>query len=231
MNRSVYPYAAVLALVAASGLGCSQATVRGVPVVQPVAHRLVPAGLPTPTAYPPLVQMPARGTDGAGAGLTATVCAHLPTWQRLDSDEQLKQLAALDRYGSAIYDPPLQGLAYTWWQHQAFSFTTYGLSARIDPLYLSGVWTAAEELWSCYEGDQPVAMNTGKLAEVWLIDHRFLHLNWRQGGYEMVVEPAAGLQVVQFERQPDDSSTAGLPLTVVTPSGSTVDVMVGDSSP
>lgn len=184
--------------------------------------------LPT---YPSLTQVfvPNESTDGVA--VTATVCAHLPTWQRLDSDEQLKQLAALGRYGSAIHGPPLQELAQTWWQHQAFSFTTYGLSARVDPLYLSGVWTAAEDLWACYADDQPMAINTGKLAEVWLIGHHILHLNWQQGSYEMVVEPGAGLQVVQFERHVRDDATTELPLRVITSSGSTVDVMVGDWRP
>jgi hypothetical protein len=105
----------------------------------------------------------------------------------------------MPNYGVALQSDPLAELAKAWWSHEIFSFTTYGLSARTDPLYLSGVWTALDDTWDCYNGDQPEQINQGELAEMWLLHHRLVSLEWQDGQYLVTVEPTdAGLQLVQF---------------------------------
>ena len=173
----------------------------------------------------------AEQTEGA---IAATVCVNLPEWQRPSAIAQAKQLESMPRYGvegaidsnSASDNDPLDDLTKAWWAHEIFSFTTYGLSARTDPLYLSGVWTALEDTWDCYSGDQPEQINQGELAELWLLNHRLVSMAWQDSQYVVTVEPVGtGLQLVQFPRQ---ESSQPLPLTIVTTTGQTLAVMSGD---
>lgn len=158
--------------------------------------------------------------------IVATICVSLPDWQRPSENAQLKQLESMPRYGVDLQSDPLAEMAKTWWNHEFFSFTTYGLSARTDPLYLSGVWTAVDDTWDCYSGDQPEQINRGELAEMWLLNHRLVNLEWQDGQYLVTVEPVgSGLQLVQFPRQ---ETSQGLPLNVVTTTGQTLAVMSGD---
>jgi hypothetical protein len=160
------------------------------------------------------------------ASLPVEICLNLPDWQRPSQQVQEKQLQSMPRYGAALQEEPLLSVAKAWWSHEAFSFTTYGLSARTDPLYLSGLWTAMEETWDCYSGNQPDQINNGELAEVWLMHHRLLTLEWQDNQYVMTVEPSeSGLQLVQFPRREQSQS---LPLTLVTVVGEALPVMLGD---
>lgn len=159
-------------------------------------------------------------------GLPVEVCLDLPSWQRPSPQTQQKHLQTMPQYGAALQSEPLLSVAKTWWNHEIFSFTTYGLSARTDPLYLSGLWTVVDQTWACYENNQPDHINQGRLAEVWLMHHRLLAVQWQQDHYVMTVEPAeSGLQLVQFPRQEQSPS---LPLTLMTVAGDTLAVMSGD---
>lgn len=158
--------------------------------------------------------------------IAATVCAHLPEWERPSEIAQTKQLEAMPYYGEVLDTDPMAELAKTWWNHEIFVFTTYGLSARTDPLYLSGIWTAMDDLWDCYSGDQPEQINQGELAEMWLLHHRLVSLEWQDDQYLATVEPmGAGLQLVQFPRR---ESGQTLPLSIVSTTGQALAVMSGD---
>ncbi|MEB3290726.1 MAG: hypothetical protein VKI82_12480 [Leptolyngbya sp.] len=163
--------------------------------------------------------------DMAGS-LPVEICLDLPDWQRPSQQTQQKHLQTMPQYGPALQSEPLLSVAKNWWSHEIFSFTTYGLSARTDPLYLSGLWTVVDHTWACYEGTQPEQINQGNRAEVWLMNHRFLAVQWQQDHYVMIVEPAeSGLQLVQFPRQDQSPS---LPLSLMTASGEPLAVMSGD---
>jgi len=155
-----------------------------------------------------------------------TVCVDLPDWQRPSEQTQRKRLEQMPRYNGLLEDETLVSLAKDWWTHEAFSFTTYGLSARTDPHYLSGIWTALDQIWDCYGGEQPQQINAGELAELWLINHRLVELQWQDNQYVIIVEPSSsGLQLLQFARQ---DNAAALPVTMLTAAGQEVAVMVGD---
>lgn len=158
--------------------------------------------------------------------IAPTICAHLPEWERPSEVAQAKQLEAMPYYGEVLNTDPMAELAKTWWSHELFVFTTYGLSARTDPLYLSGVWTAMDDIWDCYSGDQPEQINQGELAELWLLHHRLVGLEWQDDRYLVTVEPVgAGLQLVQFPRR---ESGQTLPLSIVSTTGQALAVMSGD---
>jgi hypothetical protein len=162
----------------------------------------------------------------ASGAIAADICVDLPAWQRPSDATQAKQLESMPRYGAVLQSDPLAELAKSWWSHSIFSFTTYGLSARTDPLYLSGVWTALDDTWNCYGSDQGEQINQGTLAELWLLHHRLVSLTWEDSQYQITVEPAeTGLQMVQFLRQEQGS---GLPLSIVTTTGQALAVMSGD---
>ncbi|MEB3313601.1 MAG: hypothetical protein VKL98_05595 [Cyanobacteriota bacterium] len=174
----------------------------------------------------PLPALEPHPSDGSALALSVDLCLDLPTWQRPSRQLQDKQLQALPDYGLGIEDGSLSATLKTWWTHQIFAFTTYGLSARTDPLYLSGLWTAMEATWSCYAGDQPDRFNQGQLAELWLIQHRLLGIEWRDHQYIVTVEPSqSGLQLVQFPRQ---ETAATLPLSLISSTGERLPVLSGD---
>lgn len=174
----------------------------------------------------PVVLARPQGAENTNQSVPFEVCANLPAWERSPEAVHFKELQAMPRYGSALNDEPLKSLLKEFWGHQVISFTTYGLSARTEPLYFSGVWTALEESDSCYNGDQPEQINAGSLAEVWLINHRLVDLHWADGHYTLTVEPTdRGLQVVQFSRQ---ETAPTLALNVVTPEGRAIEPFSGD---
>ncbi|MEL7332988.1 MAG: hypothetical protein AAFN12_12110 [Cyanobacteria bacterium J06560_2] len=157
------------------------------------------------------------------------VCAAVETWQRPSDAEQAKQLSEDVRYASALEADSLKSASNQFWNQQIVSFTTYGLSARMEPVNLSGLWSVADDMWSCYEPETTVAINEGEVAEAWLLNQEITGLQWEGDRYVMTVEPAAtGMQVVQFDRA---DNLAELPLEVVTVSGSTVEVVSGDWQP
>ncbi|MEL6605685.1 MAG: hypothetical protein AAFP20_20940 [Cyanobacteria bacterium J06614_10] len=159
------------------------------------------------------------------------VCAAVESWQRPSDAEQAKQLSGDSRYSSVLEesagsDAPLKRASEQFWDHDVISFTTYGLSARMEPMTLSGLWTVTDELWNCYEPETTVAINEGDRAETWLLNQRIVDLAWEEGRYVMTVEPAAtGVQVVQFDRVDE---LASLPLEIVTRDGRAVSVVSGD---
>lgn len=156
-----------------------------------------------------------------------TVCAHLPDWQRPNAALQTAALNDQPRYGGEQIDQvPMNSLSEKFWHGSVITFTTYGLSARMEPLYLSGVWTAMEAIDPCYEGDFPVAINQNQSAELWLIGYRLTDIQWSGDQYQVSVEAVSrGLQVIQFERTESEST---LPVVVITSDGSTLEVASGD---
>ncbi|MGB3136503.1 MAG: hypothetical protein WBB18_06850 [Nodosilinea sp.] len=161
-----------------------------------------------------------------GEPVVADICVDLPDWQRPSDLAQMKQLESMPIYREALESDSLDDLVKAWWSHKLFSFTTYGLSARTDPLYLSGVWTAVDSTWDCYSSEQAEQINQGELAEIWLLHHRLVDLTWQDDHYLAIVEPAdTGLQLVQFSRR---ESAEGLPLSIITPSGQALATMSGD---
>lgn len=182
--------------------------------------------LPTTLTHSTVAQAQSVDPQGLDDALPVEVCLDLPDWQRPSQQTQQKHLQTMPQYGAALLSEPLLSVAKDWWSHEIFSFTTYGLSARTDPLYLSGLWTVVDQTWPCYEGNQPESINRGNLAEVWLMHHRLVEVQWQQDQYVMTVEPAeSGLQLVQFPRQEQQAS---LPLTLVTITGENLSVMSGD---
>ncbi len=164
-------------------------------------------------------------TLGDRADVSFDICANVESWQRPSNEEQAKQLNNI-RYGESVASGSLKSASTQFWDHQVISFTTYGLSARMEPETLSGIWTATPELASCYESEATVAINEGDRAETWLLNHRISGLQWEGDRYVMTVEPAAtGMQVIQFDRVDE---LASLPLDVVTADGNPVEVFSGD---
>ncbi|MGD1856530.1 MAG: hypothetical protein ACFB2W_20005 [Leptolyngbyaceae cyanobacterium] len=148
------------------------------------------------------------------------VCSEAASWQRPSLNQQQKQLEENERYSSLLQDKDFQQLSEQLWQHDVLSFTTYGLSARMEPINLSGLWTVAEDVWTnCYSQDEGNAINAGNLAEAWVMNYRVVDVQWQEGQYVLVVTPGSGMQVVQFVRH---ETEAELPLTVITTEGSVV---------
>lgn len=160
------------------------------------------------------------------AAVTFEVCAAVDSWQRPTEDEQAKQLGADSRYRNVATDDALKRASTQFWDHQAISFTTYGLSARMEPVMLSGLWTVADELWDCYAPETTVAINEGELAETWLFNQQITGIQQAGDRYVMTVESApTGVQVIQFERS---DQSAELPLDIVNVRGESVGVVSGD---
>ena len=150
------------------------------------------------------------------------VCSQAVDWQRPAQDQQQKQIATDERYSGLLQDKDFQTLATQFWQHDILSFTTYGLSARMEPINLSGLWSVADDVWeSCYSNNEGTEINEGALAEAWLMHHRIVDLQWQNDSYVMVVDRSnQGMQVVQFARH---ETAAELPLTIVTTEGTVVE--------
>jgi hypothetical protein len=154
------------------------------------------------------------------------ICVDLPDWQRPTEQAQEKYLETMPRYRDVLQEEPLLSLAKAWWGHEIFSFTTYGLSARTDPHYLSGIWSALDHVWDCYSGDQPQLINQGDMAELWLLHQRLVGIQWLEDEYLVTVESGtSGLQIVHFERV---DTNIELPLNVVNTEGEPIAAMSGD---
>ncbi|NEQ49670.1 MAG: hypothetical protein F6K11_05990 [Leptolyngbya sp. SIO3F4] len=156
-----------------------------------------------------------------------SVCSESPAWERPSLEQQQKQLATDERYTAILQDKDFQQLANQFWQHDVLSFTTYGLSARMEPINLSGLWSVADDVWTnCYSNDEGSTINTGDMAEVWVMNHRIIDVHWEDNHYIMELEPhQQGMQVVQFKRY---ETEAELPLTIVTPQGIPIEHHVAD---
>ena len=153
-------------------------------------------------------------------------CAAVEDWQRPSADEQSRQLEKDARYAMAEESDSSKAASSQLWDRQVVSFTTYGLSARMEPVSLTGLWTVDAEMQNCYTPETTMAINQGDRAEAWLLNHRIESLVWDGDRYVMTVEPTAtGMQVVQFER---GDELAALPLEVVTADGKAIAVTSGD---
>lgn len=170
---------------------------------------------------------PMPGAETETQVVSFDVCSDLPDWERPDPDIQRTTLTSNPRYSNGLLDEePLHSLSEKFWNESIITFTTYGLSARTEPIYLSGIWTAVEALDPCYEGDRPEAINQGQLAEVWLIGHRVVTIEWSGDQYQIVVEPTQqGLQSIQFQRLEANET---LPIVVIETNGAEVAFASGD---
>lgn len=158
--------------------------------------------------------------------VTYTVCSELPTWERPALEVHLAELNSNPRYSGSLGEEPLKSLSDKFWNQSIITFTTYGLSARVEPVYLSGLWTAIADAEACYTPPLTEAINQGQLAEMWLMGFRVTAFEWTGEHYRVVVEPAAqGVQFVQFERL---EANAALPIVVVATNGSEMTFASGD---
>lgn len=156
------------------------------------------------------------------------VCADLPDWQRPDMDTQKSTLTENPRYGGELEAEPLKSLFDKFWNESIITFTTYGLSARMEPVNMSGLWTVIDDIGTCYEGDRAEAINQQQWAEVWLIGHRVVSVDRFEDQYQLTVEPTArGFQAVHFERFETDET---LPMIVVEAGGEAIAYASGDWS-
>ena len=168
--------------------------------------------------FPPKAQVP----DNSGA-ITFRTCNPSPTWVRPSLNEQQQQLESLPRYGSQLNSEPLKSEFADFWNHEIFSFTSYGLSARIEPINFSGLGRIAEPLLDCYDSTVAEQVNSGEMGEVWLLSHKVTNLQWSEGEYVMVVESQEeGMEIIYFPRQETETS---IPLRVVTEDGEEVEVL------
>ncbi|MBW4469026.1 MAG: hypothetical protein KME45_01330 [Stenomitos rutilans HA7619-LM2] len=154
------------------------------------------------------------------------VCGEAQNWVRPPRADQLKKLQSLPRYANDPNSQPLQSLSKRFWQQDVFSFTQYGLSLRVEPIYLSGLWTVEDTLWRCYNATNITQINAGKTAEVWVLSHRVTRIQWTGEQYVMTVQPSrTGVQFIQFPRRESRSS---LPLKVITDKGTKLTVVAGN---
>lgn len=182
----------------------------------------------TARAVATIPQQLAAVAKGSSSALFS-VCAEISDWQRPEEMVHIRQLEAIPRYGESIHQNPLKDLLAKFRSYQVISFSSYGLSARSEPLYLSGVWTAVDQMESCYSEDRTVRLNNGEIGEAWLLGYSAANFEWDGAAYVVSVEPAQGLQIIQFERQ---ESSSDLPLRVTLENGAPVEVYSGDwSSP
>ncbi|MBE9077277.1 hypothetical protein IQ241_08205 [Romeria aff. gracilis LEGE 07310] len=185
------------------------------PLATPIAATAATAAEPAVTDSEP----------AASTEVSYAVCAEAADWQRPNEADQTKQVGSDPRY-QGLEEEPLKSVSDSFWQHQAVSFTTYGLSARMEPVTFSGLWTVEEELWNCYEPEATEQINAGETAETWLMGHRITGLQWQSDRYVMTVEPTpAGVQIIQFDRVDNESELA---LSIVTADGQPVEVLSGD---
>jgi hypothetical protein len=163
------------------------------------------------------------------APLAYTVCSESLTWTRPTVEEQSRHLNADPRYRHGVPGELAQAWVRSFWEKDVISFTTYGLSARQEPIYFSGLWSLLEQqpVWEqCYDADRISQINSGQLAELWLIGHRVRSVQWVDNRYVVTVEPTAqGVQFVQFPRR---ETLTTLPLQVMTEDQVPLDVVSAD---
>lgn len=193
-----------------------------------------PQSLPLADSHAsPEIVLPIRQTestdtaiaDDPASPVNYDVCGELVNWERPSLAEQMAALMANPRYGSDLDTEPLRSLFEEFWHESLITFTTYGLSARTEPIYLSGVWTGIEAMAACYEGDRPAAINAGELAEMWLMGYQIVDFVWTGDRYQVTVEHTTGLRFVQFKRAEQGTS---LPIVVLQTSGEEITVASGD---
>lgn len=177
---------------------------------QIIGFSLILAPIFAHTVYSHLISY---ASDSENSLLTANICTDIANWEKPSLETQIKTLKENERYGEDINKQPLKDLFSQLWNHQVFVFTEYGLSARIEPIYLSGVWTELDNIWDCYTEENIQALNSGQKAEIWLLGVKFVNLSWENEQYYLTVESSENsFQMIEFNRQENQSS---LPLNVV----------------
>ena len=150
----------------------------------------------------------------SGKAIVFEVCSTSPAWVRPAIEAQTQQIQSTGRYPDAKTDREIQKIIKQFWTRNVILFANYGISARVDPIYLSGLWTIPNTIDrisnKCYDSKQRIAdLNSGKTAEVWLLLHKVRSVRWLDNRYVMVVQPARqGVQFIQFvrvEQQPTPS--------------------------
>ncbi len=124
------------------------------------------------------------------------VCSESQTWVRPNEAEQETKLNSLSRYANREYRQN------KFWTDNIFLFTSYGLAARHEPVYISGLWTIDDEALKCYKPEGITQkINSGQIAEIWLLQHRVKKIEWQNDRYVMVVAPVQkGAQFINFSR-------------------------------
>lgn len=164
----------------------------------------------------------------ANAQISFESCSPSSSWIRPSISEQTEQLQSLPRYAGELETEPLKNLSANLWNHKVFSFTSYGLSSRFEPIYFSGLWKIIDPLLNCYDSSVIEQLNTEQIAEVWLLSYQALTLEWLNGVYVVVVEPKSqGIEMMRFTRQEKLSS---LPVKVMTTDGQEISVVSLDSA-
>ena len=154
-------------------------------------------------------------------------CNPSSTWVRPSIAQQTEQLQSLPRYASDLDKEPLKNLSANFWSHKVFSFTSYGLSSRFEPIYFSGLWTILDPLFNCYDASVIEQLNTQQVGEVWLLSYQAVSIEWLDGVYVIVVEPTSqGIEMIRFTRQ---EQLSALPIKVITREGQEISVVSLDS--
>lgn len=171
-----------------------------------------PLSLPLPSANISS-PIPALKADA----ISYKVCGELKQWQRPTTTEQQAKLQSSPRYHS-INPVTLQSQLEILRNQQIFLVTNYGLSALMDRLYLTGLWSVPESVYqSCYQASQIQKLNQSNIAEIWLINHKVKKITWRNNTYLVTVEPTQkGVQFIQLERQEQGTK---LPIQIVDDQG------------
>lgn len=137
------------------------------------------------------------------------VCNEFKTWVRPSETEQITKLQSLGRFNDLTTDRKLRSDLQRYWTDNVFLLTAYGLSALQEPIFLSGLWTVAlEGLDKCHQQRETIEkINSGQLAEVWLLQGKVSKIKWQGNRYVMLVEPSQkGVQFIQFPRVENQAS-------------------------
>jgi hypothetical protein len=170
----------------------------------------------------------------SGKVIAFEVCSASPAWVRPESKVQMQQIKSTGRYADAKTNQEIQNLIQQFWTRNVILFASYGLSARIEPIYLSGLWTIPNTIDSisnkCYASKQRILdLNSGKKAEVWLLLHKVRSIKWLDHRYVMVVQPMSqGAQFIQLMRVEQQSTPT---MQVITENGRELEVINWGANP
>ncbi|MEH2335500.1 hypothetical protein [Nostoc sp.] len=148
------------------------------------------------------------------------ICSSSEIWVRPTKAEQMKFLLSMKaRYDDVTKKPERYE---RWFRYNIYSFTTFGGSSFFDYSNLTGFWSHSDNpVWQC--GESRHKINTGEIAEVWVLLYRVISIKWVGNQYLMVVKPTKkGFQKIQLSRREDRDS---LPLKVITEDGSEMKVL------
>jgi len=154
------------------------------------------------------------------------ICGESQSWVRPSETEQIARTKS-PRYGG-------HGVNSRFWTDNIFLLTFYGAAALNDPIFMSGLWTLIKDAaWAdrieCHKPAAIQKINSGQLAEVWLLQHRSIRIEWQGNRYIIVVTPVErGVQFIQFPRVERQSP---LILKVVAENGTELATLSAPDSP